>query len=204
MVGVVRHDGFERGERRAPRGEDRGVGGHDGADGDAEGVVLFVVEEGVAVEVDHAIRNTPMAEALADGFGHAHHDHRGEDVGERAGDFEHDHHDGDGDVHDAGQRGGGAQKSVRAGGDAGLVGEAGAEEGGGGEGFVQRLDEDADCAAEGGADGHAGDEDARGHFAAEGDDDEEGAQRGGQEEGEDHVPALVAAGRVSIAVWRWW
>ena len=51
-------------EAHAGGGEADDVRGHDFADGDAEGVVLFGVEEGVAVEVDHAVCDAAVAEAL--------------------------------------------------------------------------------------------------------------------------------------------
>ena len=92
-------------------------------------------------------------------------------------------------MHDAAQCCACAEEGVSAGRDAGDVRGAGGEEGGVGETLVQGLDEDADHATEGGADGHAGDEDAGGDFAAVGDDDEEDTERRREEEGDDHAPA---------------
>lgn len=63
----------------------------------------------------------------------------------------------------------------RVGGAYGDVGETGGKETRVGVGFVVGLDEDPDHAAEGGADGHGGDEYSRGDFAAVGDDNQDHA-----------------------------
>lgn len=94
------------------------------------------------------------------------------------------------------ERCGGAKECVCPGCDARPVRFTSGEESGGGKGFLQSLHADADHAAERGADGHAGDEDAGGDFAAVGDYYEEGAEGCGEGEGEDHVPAVFASVRI--------
>ena len=65
-------------------------------------------------------------------------------------------------------------------------------------GGVETADEQTDETTEGGADGHGGDEDSSGDFAAVGEYDEECADEGGEEEGEDVAPA-VGGSTVSFA-----
>lgn len=163
---------------------------HDLRHGYAKAMLVFVVEERKAIEPNHAVCDAAVAEAVTDGFCDANNDHGGEDVGECAGELEHDDHDGNGDVHDSGKGGAGAEEGVGAGCDAGDVWCAGGEEAGVREGFVEGLDQDADGAAEGGADGHRGDEDAGWDFAAVGNYDEEHANDGSEQEGEDECPAI--------------
>jgi hypothetical protein len=50
------------------------VGRHDFADGHAEGVFFFGVEERVAVEVNHTVCDAAVAEALGDEFCYADND----------------------------------------------------------------------------------------------------------------------------------
>lgn len=84
------------------------------------------------------------------------------DVFEFAGEFEHDDAEGDGHAGDAGEEGGGADHGEDAGGDGG--------------------EELADEAAEKGAGVEGGDDDARGDFAAEGDDCEDELDEGAVDE----------------------
>ena len=56
-------------------------------------MVFFVVEEGEAVEPDHAVRDAAFAEALRGGFRDPYDYHGREDVGQCAGEFEHDDYD---------------------------------------------------------------------------------------------------------------
>jgi hypothetical protein len=61
-------DLFEIPDLEAGRGEGGCGRSHAGGHGDVEGVVFFVVEEGHAVEPDHAVCDAAFAEAIADCF----------------------------------------------------------------------------------------------------------------------------------------
>lgn len=63
---------------------------------------------------------------------------------------------------------------------------------------VETADKQTDETTEGSADGHGRDEDSGGDFAAVGDYDEECADEGGEEEGEDVAPA-VGGSTVSLS-----
>lgn len=67
--------GFGHGE--VGGGQHGGFAGHGVGDGDVEDVVFFAVEEGEAVEPDHAVGNTAFAAAVADCLGYANHDLHG-------------------------------------------------------------------------------------------------------------------------------
>ena len=93
-------------------------------------------------------------------------------------------------MHDPAESCTGAEECVGSGSDAGNIRLTGSEEAGGGEGFVESFDKDADHATKGSSDCHGGNEDTGGDFAAVGNDDEKGSHNSCEEEREDHCPTI--------------
>lgn len=189
-VGVRLEDAAERGDGMARGGEDDEVlnAGHDLRRGnvrDVEEVVVRVVEEGVLVEADPRLVDAAAAEGVADPFGDHDGDHDGEDVRQGARELEHDDDDGDSHTRHARQGRGGADDGVGARVDAGQVGLTLLEGEELGVVVHPNLHDDAHRASDQCADGHRGEDDARGDLQAKGEGGEEEADDGGEEEQHD-------------------
>lgn len=127
-VWARRQDLLERLDRVAGGGEDRQIldPRHHLARGDVgDGKLLAVVQERVFVEMDPALVDAALAEGVPYPFADHHRNHDGEDVGQRAGELEHDDNDGHGHACDTAEGGGSPDDGVGAGDDAGDVGFAG-------------------------------------------------------------------------------
>lgn len=216
LVFVVAHDAFYSAEVEAGCWEGDDAGGHYLGDGDAEGALLFVVEEGVAVEPDGAVGYAAMAEAFTDGFGDANDDldsilasfggvrsntyHCWEDVCQSSCELEHDDHNGHSDVHDAGESCSSTQESVSTWGDAWPIGITCGKESGLREGLLQILNKDTNHPAKRGTDGHRRYKDARGHFTTVRDDDKECPHHCSNGKRQHHLKPILRSNGISAKV----
>lgn len=150
-----------------------------------DGPVVAVVQEWIAVVLDPGFVDAAFAHGVADPFGDHDGDHDRQDVGEGAGQFEHDDNDADCHARGARESGGCADDGVGSWGYAGNVWFAGAE------GDEERMfalpdfDYEANNAAVECADGDGWEKYSGGDLQTEGYGGEEEAYNGGDEEEED-------------------
>lgn len=126
--------------------------------------------------------------------------HSRQNIRQRPRNLKHNNHNRNANMHNPTQRRRRPQKRIRPRRDTRPIRLTCIKERRVGKRFVSMLDQDADHAPKRRADSHRRDEDACGHFAAKGDDDEECAYDGRDGEGSNHVPALVAIAELVIVV----
>lgn len=119
-----------------------------------DGHLLAVIEEGVLVDVYPGLVDAAAGEGVADPLGDHHCYHDGEDVGQGAGELEHDDDDGHRQAGDAGEGGRRSDNCVCSRRDAGNVWFAGLEEEEARIAVKPHLHEDAHGSANECADGH--------------------------------------------------